>query len=591
MVKQLGLLSFFITLSCADLRWDELILIIARLNNIDIQESEISYFRKCEILNQNPVLTARHFQFRVETFFKEIILHKKSPLGVVINYVIKVEFQMRGSPHVHCFIWVKDPSLLTKETKDEYISYVDTIVRADVPDKISKPELFRLVNLYQTHSNSRSCRKYKNISCRFHYGRFFTDHTICAKPLDDSISDDEKLRMLSERAIILKKVKCYIDEFLDTRKSTYQNNVTIPEILESLDIREDMYYSALSIAPDEDFEIHLRRPPDSCFINNYFALGLEAWEANLDIQPVFNYFKAVSYMCSYFSKCETESSIAMKKASEETENLNLKNKMQKLAIAFLSHRQCSMQEAVYQLMPERWLRKTFPAVTFANTNLPDKRYRMCKNKKELSELPEDSTDVFKKNNLDRYLDRPNRTFKGGRYGVLDDFCYAQFLAYYVLNSNPKFKEENDCQPEVLDDDNSELPCIYPKSIPLMSCKEKMKCRNIRKVIRYHTPNVVTNVEAYSHHLVMLYFPFRKETDLISETTNTYFAKLNEHDVVAVVNQNKEIFESWGDLVESSLRNYVFPARTDDYAQQENDDVTEDCNETIRRGSIRRSCRL
>ena len=64
---------------------------------------------------------------------------------------------------------------------------------------------------------------------------------------------------------------------------------------------------------------------------------------------------------------KTESSIAMKKASEDTENLGFKDKMQKLAIAFLSHRQCSMQEAIYQLMPELWLRKTFP-----NTNLTAK---------------------------------------------------------------------------------------------------------------------------------------------------------------------------------------------------------------------------
>ena len=158
MVKQLGLPSFFVTLSCADLRWDELIIIIARLNNINIQESEIDYFRKCEILNQNPVLTARHFQFRVETFFKEILLHKNSPLGIVTNYVIKAEFQMRGSPHVHCFIWVKDPPLLTQKTKDEYKAYVDSIVRADIPDEINEPELYRFINnlsiKYQSLPNS-----------------------------------------------------------------------------------------------------------------------------------------------------------------------------------------------------------------------------------------------------------------------------------------------------------------------------------------------------------------------------------------------------------------------------------------------------
>ena len=39
-----------------------------------------------------------------------------------------------------------------------------------------------------------------------------------------------------------------------------------------------------------------------------------AWEANLDIQPVFNYYKAVAYMCVSVSKSESECSLAMKKA-------------------------------------------------------------------------------------------------------------------------------------------------------------------------------------------------------------------------------------------------------------------------------------
>ena len=61
-----------------------------------------------------------------------------------------------------------------------------------------------------------------------------------------------------------------------------------------------------------------------CFINNYFVDGLCAWEANLDIQPFFNHYKAVSYMCAYFSKSEDESSEAMK--------INLSNYEQMKAI-------------------------------------------------------------------------------------------------------------------------------------------------------------------------------------------------------------------------------------------------------------------
>ena len=51
------------------------------------------------MLNNNPVLVAKHFQYKVELFFKEIIVD--GPLGKTKNYAIHIEFQERGSPHVH----------------------------------------------------------------------------------------------------------------------------------------------------------------------------------------------------------------------------------------------------------------------------------------------------------------------------------------------------------------------------------------------------------------------------------------------------------------------------------------------------------
>ena len=91
--------------------------------------------------------------------------------------------------------------------------------------------------------------------------------------------------------------------------------------------------------------------------------------------------------------------------------------MKKLAVAFISHRHCSLQEAVYQVMPKLWLRKCFSRLVFANSNLPEKRCIICKFKEELAEIPESSTEVFKRKSLDSYMDRPNLTFKEGKYSV------------------------------------------------------------------------------------------------------------------------------------------------------------------------------
>ena len=82
MVRQLGIPTYFMTLSCAELRCEELPCIINKFNNLGLSDKELknsSYQELCNLLNNSPVLVARHVQYKVEVFFIEIILD--SPLG------------------------------------------------------------------------------------------------------------------------------------------------------------------------------------------------------------------------------------------------------------------------------------------------------------------------------------------------------------------------------------------------------------------------------------------------------------------------------------------------------------------------------
>ena len=54
---------------------------------------------------------------------------------------------------------------------------------------------------------------------------------------------------------------------------------------------------------------------------------------------------------------------------------------------------------------------------------------------------------------------------------------------------------------------------YPIVISLMSPKEKMKCRKLLSVLRYFTPNKNRDYESYAQHLLLLFCPFRDESDL------------------------------------------------------------------------------
>ena len=137
--------------------------------------------------------------------------------------------------------------------------------------------------------------------------------------------------------------------------------------------------------------------------------------------------------------------------------------------------------------------------------MPEKRFRVCLNEDEIFELPEDSNKIFKRNVVDRYIDRPNTTSSGGKFAVLDPLCLAEFSRYCYLPSNPKCKE-NDYRPEELDDESisgmSNIGYAYPKQIKLLS-NEKLKCHKIPYVFQYYVPNKATSPEEYAHHMLFM----------------------------------------------------------------------------------------
>ena len=70
------------------------------------------------------------FQHRLETFFSEYLLSDTHPLGYITDYVIKIEFQMRESPHAHCLLWVKDAPKIDKDPDDVVCAFIDKYITA-----------------------------------------------------------------------------------------------------------------------------------------------------------------------------------------------------------------------------------------------------------------------------------------------------------------------------------------------------------------------------------------------------------------------------------------------------------------------------
>ena len=123
------------TLSCADLRLNELILIIPKLRSLNLSMEDfkkMSYQERCEVLNKNVVLLVRHFQYRVEVFFKVIVVN--GTVGKSQYSVIGVTFHVRGSPHIPSLIWISNTPKLSKLIKEECSTWVDNVIRADLLD-------------------------------------------------------------------------------------------------------------------------------------------------------------------------------------------------------------------------------------------------------------------------------------------------------------------------------------------------------------------------------------------------------------------------------------------------------------------------
>ena len=113
-----------------------------------------------------------------------------------------------------------------------------------------------------------------------------------------------------------------------------------------------------------------------------------------------------------------------------------------MAHADASKKECSLQEAVYQIMPVLCLKEVFPGLLYVNSNIPEKLVKMMLSKKEIAELPEYSTDIYTRNMMNRYMIRPHDA-------LFEQLRYALFIRRYYLQTKPI---ENESQHEELVDE-------------------------------------------------------------------------------------------------------------------------------------------
>ena len=191
MIRQLSLPTWFMSLSAADTRWTDLLRMLAKLNDgIEYSEKELdamTWQEKTKLVQKDPVTCSRYFEHRVQEFLNTVRKSDCEPIGKVKDYFYRVEFQQRGSPHIHMLVWIENTPTLDKNSEEEIVQFVDQYLTCSADNK----ETANLVNL-QTHKHSRTCRKKGNqyVDLDFHCPH--SQEQCCCIPLQRMLKSTKR---------------------------------------------------------------------------------------------------------------------------------------------------------------------------------------------------------------------------------------------------------------------------------------------------------------------------------------------------------------------------------------------------------------
>ena len=93
----------------------------------------------------------------------------------------------------------------------------------------------------------------------------------------------------------------------------------------------------------------------------------------------------------------------------------------------------------------------------------------------------------------------------------------------------------------------------------MSPNEKLKCKTVRVILRYHEPNPDIYPEKYAHRLLFTFYPFRNEDNL--KLDGCCFAKLKQSGVLDIINLNRQKLNPHSELVNNALLNLQTDVRS------------------------------
>lgn len=114
-ISTFGPPTWFVTLNPAIDDWPELLQVYQNA----YPKEKITTANMMDWIAKDPFFFARHFQSRLNNIMNEVVMKKGGPLGTIVHYFNRIEYQQRGLQHCHMLLWAKDSP--SKEASDEEV--------------------------------------------------------------------------------------------------------------------------------------------------------------------------------------------------------------------------------------------------------------------------------------------------------------------------------------------------------------------------------------------------------------------------------------------------------------------------------------
>lgn len=160
MIRQLEPATLFCSFSAAETKWKHLLRILGKLiDKKEYSDEELGNFtweEKTRLIQKDPVTCARHFDYQFQQFFLKFLSSNLSPLGNIEDWFYRVEFQQRGSPHIHMLLWIKGAPRFGVQSDEEVVDFINQVITCSkAANDVTLSELV----IRQYHSHSQTCKK------------------------------------------------------------------------------------------------------------------------------------------------------------------------------------------------------------------------------------------------------------------------------------------------------------------------------------------------------------------------------------------------------------------------------------------------